>query len=542
MVKISKQYHIIPIVIVLVISTNLYADNILNVPECTQEYDEWCWTGVSWTILQYYLKDVDQCEIAEYTRRKATFADLGLIDCCDDATQGCNHWNYNYGPDGSVEDILRNWGIINYGRSSTLSKEEIEDEISDGHPFMIRWGYTSSSDDGSSSNAHFIVGHGITKNRLYYMDPWPGEGLKIADYDWVVSNSQKRWTNTNIIITDPIKPVAKFTYSQNLMKVDFVDKSSSSLGSIVSWLWDFGDGNSSSEQNPDHIYQNGRGYLVALTVTDNEGKHSDTYFSEIVVTKREKEDLVGSFTSSDIWGVLIRNSYSGEWQQVHPHEMDQVCTGDIDGNGIGDLVGVWSFGINVYYDSGRWENVMSGTDVTYLTTGDMNGDGKDDIIGSWTDGIWWLDVSTGSWNKLYDSSPDMITSGDIDGDKKDDLIGVWDTGIWIKYYKSDEWIEMAESADPVEVASGDMDGNGIDEIIGSWVSGVWMYDALSDNWKVLSSISADHVAAGDLDGNNSDDLIGVWSGIGTEVIYSKTDSQQILHLMEATSITTGKMR
>jgi PKD repeat protein len=38
---------------------------------------------------------------------------------------------------------------------------------------------------------------------------------------------------------------------------------------ILSWLWDFGDGNTSTDQNPTHVYTTQGTYNVSLTVTDN---------------------------------------------------------------------------------------------------------------------------------------------------------------------------------------------------------------------------------------------------------------------------------
>ncbi|MBQ4860363.1 PKD domain-containing protein [Pseudoalteromonas sp. MMG013] len=42
-------------------------------------------------------------------------------------------------------------------------------------------------------------------------------------------------------------------------------------GNIISYAWDFGDGNSSVQANPSHIYNNVGSYPVKLTVTDNSG-------------------------------------------------------------------------------------------------------------------------------------------------------------------------------------------------------------------------------------------------------------------------------
>src|SRR5262249_43988024 len=39
----------------------------------------------------------------------------------------------------------------------------------------------------------------------------------------------------------------------------------------VAWAWNFGDGNSSQEQNPVHTYAQSGRYTVTLTVTDADG-------------------------------------------------------------------------------------------------------------------------------------------------------------------------------------------------------------------------------------------------------------------------------
>jgi len=51
----------------------------------------------------------------------------------------------------------------------------------------------------------------------------------------------------------------------------FSDKSKDDDGSVVSRVWDFGDGSGSSDANPFHIYQEGGHYQATLTVTDNNG-------------------------------------------------------------------------------------------------------------------------------------------------------------------------------------------------------------------------------------------------------------------------------
>jgi PKD repeat protein len=67
-----------------------------------------------------------------------------------------------------------------------------------------------------------------------------------------------------------IPPTADFTYTVNDLTVDFTDTSNDPDGTIVSWLWDFGDGNTSTAQHPSHTYATYGTYTVTLTVTDDD--------------------------------------------------------------------------------------------------------------------------------------------------------------------------------------------------------------------------------------------------------------------------------
>lgn len=73
-------------------------------------------------------------------------------------------------------------------------------------------------------------------------------------------------------------PVADFTANilegYQPLSVQFTDTSTFTSGPIISWLWDFGDGNTSIEQNPSHVYTLPGIWEVKLTVSD--GISSDT--------------------------------------------------------------------------------------------------------------------------------------------------------------------------------------------------------------------------------------------------------------------------
>ena len=70
-------------------------------------------------------------------------------------------------------------------------------------------------------------------------------------------------------------PIAYFSFEPSLPYayeiIYFYDNSIDLDGSIVTWIWDFGDGNKSYERNTSHFYADNGIYGVNLTVIDNDG-------------------------------------------------------------------------------------------------------------------------------------------------------------------------------------------------------------------------------------------------------------------------------
>jgi PKD repeat protein len=80
-----------------------------------------------------------------------------------------------------------------------------------------------------------------------------------------------------------LPPTADFTYTTSDLTAYFTDQSADSDGSVVAWDWDFGDGNTSTAQNPSHTYAADGTYTVSLTVTDDGGA-TDTTSQSVTVS------------------------------------------------------------------------------------------------------------------------------------------------------------------------------------------------------------------------------------------------------------------
>ncbi|MDY0151476.1 MAG: SBBP repeat-containing protein [Candidatus Cloacimonas sp.] len=146
-------------------------------------------------------------------------------------------------------------------------------------------------------------------------------------YDWIVPNTITSQalikicssSNSSIfdvsdavfnIITELLAPGASFsadvTGGIDPLTVQFSDLSTPGTGEITNWAWDFGDGCSSTEQNPQHIYSNPGLYSVSLIVTNAYAlQDTITQADYITVAPSVPELLLHSNTSLNFGSVYI---------------------------------------------------------------------------------------------------------------------------------------------------------------------------------------------------------------------------------------------
>jgi PKD repeat protein len=77
-------------------------------------------------------------------------------------------------------------------------------------------------------------------------------------------------------------PVAAFSVTCVDLTCTFADQSTDDVG-VTAWSWDFGDGNTSTEQHPNHVYEASGDYMVVLTV-ENAEQGTDSVFRTVNVT------------------------------------------------------------------------------------------------------------------------------------------------------------------------------------------------------------------------------------------------------------------
>ncbi len=138
-----------------------------------------------------------------------------------------------------------------------------------------------------------------------------------------------------ILGCESLPPLAGFTSRDLEGSVPFTPELvNTSPGDATGWLWDFGDGTSSTERNPTHTYFVPGRYGVSLTTTRSAGSATCTRpgFFLAYPADRARGSVLG-------WS-KISNTTGGASPPLRANDMfGRSCTGlgDVDGDGVMDL-------------------------------------------------------------------------------------------------------------------------------------------------------------------------------------------------------------
>ena len=162
-------------------------------------------------------------------------------------------------------------------------------------------------------------------------------------------------------------PIASFTW-QDLSttlewRVQFADQSQ---GNPTSWKWEFGDGKTSTERNPSHVYSAGGPYTVKLTASTAPST-SDTVQQEIVVKRPwSVVSKIGPFGGPfGEWGSEERCP-SGQWAYAISLRVEDSQGGGDDTalNGIRLSCGTPTYPLEISSSVGNWGDWSNSTKCT----------------------------------------------------------------------------------------------------------------------------------------------------------------------------------
>ncbi len=174
----------------------------------------------------------------------------------------------------------------------------------------------------------------LSKDNVLLDAQWSGSGTSVTltppssftgDTYCVVGTKQDRapYINESVVPTAANPPVAEFSGTPTTIiegeSVTFTDESQYAS----TWDWDFGDGQTSNEQNPVHTYTNQGTYTVSLTVT-NPLPGTDTETKNAYITVNENTnpptaDFEADQTTINVGGTVnftdlsINNPTSWDW-------------------------------------------------------------------------------------------------------------------------------------------------------------------------------------------------------------------------------------
>ncbi len=289
---------------------------------------------------------------------------------------------------------------------------EFTDLTTGGPPLVWSWDF---GDGGAGNGQHPVH---------LYDEP----GTYTVELTVIAAGSQiDQVTKTDLITVAPATLAPDFVATSPTTGVVDLEVSFANItvgGPVTDWLWDFGDGTTSTAQQPTHVYEAVGTFDVSLTAWV--GEQSETHVEPGFVT------TTGYFAPA-----VDLLASSGEF-----------ATGDMDGDGDIDIVvevspgtdrlrllrntdGALSFGAPESLGSG-------GLTVDQLDVADVDGDGDLDVVAAGNDSgnqrVLWFENVAGdatTWTKHVADATAWIVqaldTGDIDGDGDVDVLLAWES-------------------------------------------------------------------------------------------------------------------
>ncbi len=225
--------------------------------------------------------------------------------------------------------------------------------LSGPHPLSVQFNDTST---GLVTSWLWYFGDGNSTNLRDPLYQYTAPGNYTVSLTVANSTGSNMMVKPGYILVTNTPPVAGFSASPLSghipLPVQFTD---ASTGVVTSYLWDFGDGNTSSDSNPLHTYQAPGSYNVSLMVANDGGSNTTTALHYITVTNTPP---VASFSANITTGiaplpVLFTDESSGEgitsWSWTFGDGGDSTLSSPVH---VYSTPGTYSVALTVQNDGG----------------------------------------------------------------------------------------------------------------------------------------------------------------------------------------------
>lgn len=221
------------------------------------------------------------------------------------------------------------------------------------------WSFGDGQTSAVKSPSHIYQSAGKYTVKLTVAGPGGSDSLAKAEF---------------ITVNNPPPPIPRFSASPTAglapLNVQFTNQST---GNITSQLWNFGDGQTSAEQNPSHLYALIGNYTVSLSVTGLGGTVAETKTNYISVTATGPYFVDGGFDLTPMRsGVAAWGDYEGDG------DLDILMTGLRDNtfyaliytnNGNGSFTKLNAALAPVAYGNAAWGDYDHDGDLDVLLAG-----------------------------------------------------------------------------------------------------------------------------------------------------------------------------
>lgn len=176
---------------------------------------------------------------------------------------------------------------------------------------QIGFSDASYSETGSIVSWYWEFGDGSTSSLQNPTHTYADDGTYSVSLTIFTSDSCTSTMSDSVLVTGcSAQCTAEFTYTpESNCEFSFSDLSIST-GSISSWYWDFGDGDSSTDESPSHTYAADGTYSVSLTITTSDGCSNTASHTISVIactpkceanfSYRKESDCEFSFTDASV--------------------------------------------------------------------------------------------------------------------------------------------------------------------------------------------------------------------------------------------------